>query len=76
MKTIEQVKIFFQQKMSRIISLKATKFQQPLPITLGVADEKPEGGQKAPPPPRDIGLINNDYSKVPTNFFFGFLDWL
>ena len=41
--------------MSHIISLKVTKFQQPLLITLGVADEKPEGGQKAPPP-RDIGL--------------------
>ena len=37
--------------MSHIISLKATKFQQPLLITLGVADGKPEGGQKAPPPP-------------------------
>ena len=46
---------FFQQKISHIISLKVTKFQQPLLITLGVADEKPEEGQKAPPP-RDIGL--------------------
>ena len=34
--------------MSHIISLKVTKFQEPLLITLGVADEKPEGGQKAP----------------------------
>ena len=41
--------------MSHIISLKVTKFQQPLPITLGVADEKPEGGQKAPSL-HDIGL--------------------
>ena len=41
--------------MSHIISLKVTKFQQALLITLGVADEKPEGGQKAPPP-RDIGF--------------------
>ena len=48
-KTIEQLNIFFQQKLSHIISLKVTKFQQPLLITLGVADEKPEGGQKAPP---------------------------
>ena len=55
LKTIEQLKIFFYQKMSHIISLKVTKFQQPLLITLGAADEKPEGGQKAPPP-RDIGL--------------------
>ena len=51
-----QLKILFHQKMSHIISLKVTKFQQPLLITLGVADEKPEGGQKEPPPPRDIGL--------------------
>ena len=29
--------------MSHIILLKVTKFQQPLLITLGVADEKPEG---------------------------------
>ena len=50
MKTTEQLKIF-QQKMSHIISLKVTKFQQPLLITLGAADEKPEGGQQAPPPP-------------------------
>ena len=42
--TIEQLKIFFHQNMSHIISLKVTKFQQPLLITLGVADEKPEGG--------------------------------
>ena len=55
MKTIEQLKIFFHQKMSHIISLKVTKFQQPLLITLGVEDEKPEGGPKSPPP-RDIGL--------------------
>ena len=51
MKTIEQLKIIFHQKMSQIISLKVTNFQQPLLITLGVADEKREGGQKAPPPP-------------------------
>ena len=55
MKTTEQLKIFFHQKMCHIISLKVTKFQQPLLITLGVADEKPEGGQKAPPR-REIGL--------------------
>ena len=43
--------------MSHIISLKVTKFQQPLLITLGVEDEKPEGGRKpSPPPPRKIGL--------------------
>ena len=37
--------------MSQIIYLKVTKFQQPLLITLGAVDEKPEGGgQKAPPP--------------------------
>ena len=35
--------------MSHIISAKVTKFQKPLLITVGVADEKPEGGQKAPP---------------------------
>ena len=51
MKTIEQLKIIFHQKMSQIISLKVTNFQQPLLITLGVADEKREGGQKALPPP-------------------------
>ena len=53
MKTIEQLKFFFHQKMSHIISLKVTKFQQPLLITLRVADKKPEGGKK---PPREIGL--------------------
>ena len=36
------IEIFFHQEMSHIISLKVTKFQQPLLITLGVADEKPE----------------------------------
>ena len=41
--------------MSHVILLKVTKFQQPLLITLGVPDEKREGGQKAHPP-RDIGL--------------------
>ena len=40
---------FFSEKMSHIISLKVTKFQQPLLITLGLADEKPEGGK---PPTR------------------------
>ena len=35
--------------MCHIISLKVTNFQQPLLITPGVADEKPEGGQKGPP---------------------------
>ena len=40
--------------MSHIISLNVTKFQQPLLITLGVADKKPERGGKRPP--RDIGL--------------------
>ena len=49
-KTIEQL-IFFYQKLSHIILLKVTKFQQPLLITLGVADEKPEGGGKKPPLP-------------------------
>ena len=49
-RTIEHV---FLQRMCHIISLKVTKFQQPLLITLGVADEKPEGGQKAPPPALD-----------------------
>ena len=52
-RTIEN---FFQQKMSHIISLKVTKFQQPLQITLGVADEKSEGGRQKAPSPRDIGL--------------------
>ena len=45
--------------MSHIISLKVTKFQQHLLITVGVADEKPEGAKKQPPPPpppRKIGL--------------------
>ena len=61
MKTTEQLNIFFHQKMSHLNSLKVTKFQQPLLITLGVADEKPEGGQKAPPP-RDIGLKTGERS--------------
>ena len=39
--------------MSHIISLKVTKFQQPLLITLGVADKKPEGGKKPPFPAED-----------------------
>ena len=43
-RTIEN---FFHQKLSHIISLKVTKFQQPLLITLGVAHKKPEEGQKA-----------------------------
>ena len=30
--------------MTHIIWVKVTKFQQPLLFTLGVADEKPEGG--------------------------------
>ena len=42
MKTIEQLDFFF-TKTCVIISLKLTKFQQPLLITLGVADEKREG---------------------------------
>ena len=42
--------------MCHIISLKVTTFQQPLLITPGVADEKPEGGKKAPLP-RNIGLM-------------------
>ena len=50
MKTIEQLKFFFHLKISHIISLKVTKFQQPLLITLGVADEKPEGGGGKKPP--------------------------
>ena len=48
-KRIEQLN-FFYQKMSPIISLKVTKFQQPLPITLGAADENPEGGGGAKSP--------------------------
>ena len=52
---------FFHQKMSHIISLKVTKFQQPLLITLGVTDEKPEGVKKPPPPPA------KDRVKVLTN---------
>ena len=57
--------------MSHIISLKVTKFQQPLLITLGVADEKPEGCQKAPPP-RDIGLSlisTHAFRLSPAKFF-------
>ena len=51
--------------MSPIISLKVTKFQQPLLITVGVADEKPEG---------DIGLsqiadITVDFKKLVSNLF-------
>ena len=49
MKTIEQL-IFFHQKMCHLISLKVIKLQQPLLITLGVADEKPERA------PRETGL--------------------
>ena len=37
--------------MSHVISLKVTKFQQPLVITLGVADENRGGGG-----PQKIGL--------------------
>ena len=48
MKTIEQLKFFSPKDVF--------KFQQPLLITLGVADEKLERGQKAPP--REIGLTN------------------
>ena len=69
-----RIENFFHQKMSHIIPLKVAKFQQPLLITLGVADEKPEGGPKKPPPPRDIGLkaftdfdhfspVNNSWQK-------------
>ena len=43
----------FSPKMSHIIWLKVTKFQQPLLITLRVADEKPEGGGKKPPSAED-----------------------
>ena len=54
--------------MSHIISLKVAKFQQPLLITLGVADEKPEGGGKKTPPPRKIGLtqrhLNVKYTTI------------
>ena len=41
--------------MSDITWLKVTKFQQPLLITLGVADEKPEGpkSRRRPPPAED-----------------------
>ena len=39
--------------MSHIIWLKVTKFQQPLLITLGVADETPEGAKSPPPPAED-----------------------
>ena len=53
-RTIEN---FFHQKMSHIISLKVTKFQQPLLITLGIVDEKPERGEQKAPPPGDIGLM-------------------
>ena len=53
MKTIEQLKFLFHQKMSHIKTLKVTKFQQPLLITLGVADEKPEGGEA-----KKIGLLS------------------
>ena len=63
MKTIEQLKISFSPKMSHIISLKVAKFQQPLLITLGVADEKPEGGPKSPPP-RDIGLKDHSQGQL------------
>ena len=62
MKTIEQLKIFFQQKISHTILLKLTKFWQPLLITLGVADEKSEG-RGAKSPPRDIGLILERFIK-------------
>ena len=42
------IEIFFHQTMSHIISLEVTKFQQLLLVSLGVADEKTEGGN----PPR------------------------
>ena len=46
-KTIEQLN-FFHLKMSHIISLKVTKFQQPLLITLGIAYENLEGLGQTP----------------------------
>ena len=55
--------MFFYEKMSHIISLKVTKFQQPLLITLRVADEKPERGGGKKPPPRGIGLIGANSRK-------------
>ena len=43
-KTIEQLKILFSPKdVSYNLTKRVTKFQQPLSITLGVADEKPGG---------------------------------
>ena len=51
MKTIEQLKILFSPNDVSCNWTNVAKFQQPLLITLGVADEKPEGGggQKASP---------------------------
>ena len=53
--------------MSHIISLKVTKFQQPLPITLGVADEKPEGGAKSPPPQEEV-RVDSPFSLFSCHF--------
>ena len=47
--------------MSHIIWLKVTKFQQPL---LGVEDEKPEGGQKAPPPPAEDRVKSHENARA------------
>ena len=48
--------------MFHVIGLKVAKFQQPLLITLGVADEKPEGGGgKKPPRKTELKLFRLDY---------------
>ena len=49
MKTIEELKILFSPKDVSYNLTKSHQFQQPLLITLRVADEKPEGGEKLPP---------------------------
>ena len=47
--------------MSHLISLQVTKFRQPLLITPGVADEKPEGGKKPPPPEDRVNAPNGSH---------------
>ena len=57
--------------MSHIISLNVAKFQQPLLVTLGVADEKPEGRGAKSPPPSDIGLSYHLIAVSSKNYVLG-----
>ena len=56
MKTIEQLKILLSPKDVSYNLTNSHQFQQPLLITLGAADEKPEGPKSPPSPPGRIGF--------------------